>query len=66
MVNLQCAVPAAVGGPAAPQDRAVVRIAVIGASVRQAPDQHVVVVREEFAAAQLEPAVGVLAVLQVE
>jgi hypothetical protein len=66
MSNLRCAVSAAVGGPVAPQDRAEVWIAVIGAAVRQAPDQHVVVVGEDLAGAQLEPAVGVLAVLQVE
>src|ERR1700721_3154027 len=66
MSNLQCVVPAAVGALAAPEDRAEVGIAVIGSAVRQPPDEHVVLVGDELAGAELEPAVGVLAVLQVQ
>src|ERR1700722_3672717 len=53
-------------GRVAPHNGAEVRIAVVGAAIWKAPDQCVVVVGEDLAAAQYELAVGVLAVLQVE
>src|SRR5262245_13564522 len=53
-------------GRVTPQNGTEVRIAVVGAAIRKAPDQYVVVVREGLAGAQSDRARGVLAVLQVE
>src|ERR1700735_5251578 len=66
MSNLLRWVPVRRTGRVMPQDGAEVRVAVVGAAIGQAPDQHVVVIREGLAGAQHERAVGVVAVLQVE
>src|SRR5580658_9251980 len=66
MSNLLQAVSVSRTGRVTPQNGTEVRIAVVGAAIWQAPDHYVVVVLKDFAGAQYEPAVGIVAVLQVE
>src|SRR5258708_23837049 len=66
MSSLLDAVPGCLNGRAVPQNRAEVRVAVVGATVWQSPDEYVVVVCEGLAGAQFEPLVGVGAVLQMK
>src|SRR5258708_19155431 len=66
MSSLLDAVPGCLNGRAVPQNWAEVRVAVVGATVWQSPDEYVVVVCEGLAVAQVEPSVGVGAVLQMK
>src|SRR5260370_21225051 len=66
MSNLLQVVSVRRTGRVAPQNGTEVRVAVVGAAIGKAPDQYVVVVREDLAGAEHERAVGVLAILQVE